>query len=48
MKYSYLILLGLMFLAPAAYAVETNGAGQVSMIQSDIITVNEYSLYYLK
>lgn len=28
-----------MFLAPAAYAVETNGAGQVSMIQSDIITV---------
>ncbi len=39
MKYSYLILLGLMALAPVANAETANGAGQISMIQASTITV---------
>ncbi len=39
MKYSYLILLGLLALAPATYAESTGNAGQMSMTQQGKITV---------
>jgi TonB-dependent starch-binding outer membrane protein SusC len=39
MKYSYLILLGLLALAPATYAEGTGNADQMSMTQRDNITV---------
>ena len=40
MKYLYLILLGLLALAPATYAEGNDNADQVSMIQTGNITVN--------
>jgi TonB-dependent starch-binding outer membrane protein SusC len=39
MKYTYLILLGLLALAPATYAEGNGNAGQMSMTQTDNITV---------
>ncbi len=39
MKYKYLILLGLLALAPATYAVGNSNADQMSMAQPGNITV---------
>ena len=39
MKYSYLILLGLLALAPATYAEDNGNADQMSMTQPGNITV---------
>lgn len=39
MKYSYLILLGLLALAPATYAEGAGNTDQLSMTQTDNITV---------
>ena len=39
MKYSYLILIGLLALAPATYAEVNGNAGQLSINQTNNITV---------
>ena len=39
MKYTFLILLGILFFAPATYAIGNDNAGQLQMAQTDLITV---------